>query len=118
MDMRVIGYDPFAQDLPGYVEPVALDEIWRQSDMISLHCPLTADNVAMVNGKTLALCKTGLILVNTGRGGLIDEQALVAAVAGGKVAMAGLERRHKSRHPRTMHSSATRVWCSVRISAA
>ena len=91
MDMRVIGFDPFAKNLPAYVEPVELDEIWRQSDVISLHCPLTDDNREMVNGKTLAACRPGLILVNTGRGGLIDEQALVAAIASGQVAMAGLD---------------------------
>ncbi|HSI53057.1 MAG TPA: NAD(P)-dependent oxidoreductase [Ramlibacter sp.] len=91
MDMRVIGFDPFAKNLPAYVEPVELDEIWRQSDVISLHCPLTDDNREMVNGKTLAACRPGLILVNTGRGGLIDEQALVAATASGQVTMAGLD---------------------------
>ncbi|MES3004009.1 MAG: NAD(P)-dependent oxidoreductase [Pseudomonadota bacterium] len=91
MDMRVIGFDPFAKNLPAYVEPVALEEIWRRSDVISLHCPLTEDNRDMVNAQTLALCKPGVILVNTGRGGLIDEQALLAAVANGKVAMAGLD---------------------------
>ncbi|MRD46600.1 3-phosphoglycerate dehydrogenase [Caenimonas koreensis DSM 17982] len=91
MDMRVIGFDPFAKALPAYVEPVALNDIWRQSDAISLHCPLTPDNRHMVNEATLALCKPGVMLVNTGRGGLIDEQALLAAIASGQVAMAGLD---------------------------
>lgn len=91
MDMRVIGFDPFAKNLTPYVEPVSLEEIWRRSDVISLHCPLTDDNREMVNAKSLALCKPGLILVNTGRGGLIDEQALLEAVNTGQVAMAGLD---------------------------
>jgi D-3-phosphoglycerate dehydrogenase len=91
MDMRVIGFDPFAKNLPAYVEPVVLQDIWRQSDVISLHCPLTEDNREMVNGTTLAACKPGLILVNTGRGGLINEQALVTAIERGQVAMAGLD---------------------------
>jgi D-3-phosphoglycerate dehydrogenase len=91
MEMRVVGFDPFARNLPAYVEPVSLEGIWRQSDVISLHCPLTDDNHEMVNGRTLALCKPGLILVNTGRGGLVDESALLAAIASNQVAMAGLD---------------------------
>lgn len=91
MDMRVIGFDPFARNLPACVQAVPLEEIWRQSDVISLHCPLTDDNHDMVNADTLALCRPGLILVNTGRGGLIDERALLAGIADGKVAMAGLD---------------------------
>jgi len=91
MDMKVIGFDPFAKNLPPFIEPVPLEDIWKRSDVISLHCPLTDDNRGMVGDRTLALCKPGLILVNTGRGGLIDEQALLAAIGSGKVAMAGLD---------------------------
>ena len=91
MDMRVIGFDPFAKSLPAYVQSVSLDDIWRRSDVISLHCPLTDGNGNMVNETTLGLCKPGLILVNTGRGGLIDEKALQCAIASGNVAMAGLD---------------------------
>jgi D-3-phosphoglycerate dehydrogenase len=91
MGMRVLGFDPFARDLPAYVQPVALDAIWRESDAISLHCPLTADNRGMVNAQTLAACKRGVLLVNTARGGLIDEAALLAAVRSGQVAAAGLD---------------------------
>jgi D-3-phosphoglycerate dehydrogenase len=91
MDMKVIGFDPFARDLPGFIRRVELDAIWRESDAISLHCPLTADNREMVNAQTLAACKRGVLLVNTARGGLIDEQALLAAVRSGQVAGAGLD---------------------------
>ncbi|AJG22773.1 NAD(P)-dependent oxidoreductase [Cupriavidus basilensis] len=91
MGMRVIGFDPFAADLPGYIEPVDLDAIWREADAISLHCPLTPGNRAMINAQTLAQCKQGVILVNTARGGLIDEPALLAAVQSGQVAVAGLD---------------------------
>ncbi|MDF3838794.1 NAD(P)-dependent oxidoreductase [Cupriavidus basilensis] len=91
MGMRVIGFDPFAGDLPDYIEPVDLETIWRVADAISLHCPLTSENRAMVNAQTLARCKPGVILVNTARGGLIDEAALLAAVGSGHVAMAGLD---------------------------
>ena len=91
MDMRVIGFDPYAQNLPAYVERVPLERIWRESDAISLHCPLTDDNRGMVNAAALAQCRSGVILVNTARGGLVDEDALLAAVRSGQVMAAGLD---------------------------
>lgn len=91
MDMRVIGFDPFARNLPDYVRPVGLEAIWAESDVISLHCPLTDDNRKMLDADVLARCKRGLIVVNTARGGLIDEPALLAAVQSGQVAGAGLD---------------------------
>lgn len=91
LDMRVLGFDPYAKDLPHYVQPTDLNTIWRESDVLSFHCPLTADNRNMLNAQTLAQCKEGVIVVNTARGGLIDEPALLAAVQSGQVAMAGLD---------------------------
>ena len=91
MGMTVLGHDPFAKDLPPYIKPADLDTIWRESDAISLHCPLTADNAKMLNRQTLATCKRGVLLVNTARGGLIDEEALLEAVRSGQVASAGLD---------------------------
>jgi D-3-phosphoglycerate dehydrogenase len=91
MDMRVLGFDPFAKNLPAYVQPADLDTLWRTSDVISLHCPLTADNGKLVNARTLALCKQGVIIVNTARGGLVDEPALLDAIRSGHVAGAGLD---------------------------
>jgi D-3-phosphoglycerate dehydrogenase len=89
--MRVIGFDPYAKELPPYIQSVDLEAIWRESDVISLHCPLTEDNRNLVNAETLAACKPGVIIVNTARGGLIDEAALVAALRSGQVASAGLD---------------------------
>jgi D-3-phosphoglycerate dehydrogenase len=91
MDMRVLSHDPFAKDVPRYIERVDLDTLWRESDAISLHCPLTADNTKLLNAQTLAACKKGVIVVNTARGGLIDEPALLAAIRAGHVASAGLD---------------------------
>ncbi|MCX7506867.1 MULTISPECIES: NAD(P)-dependent oxidoreductase [Delftia] len=91
LGMRVIGFDPFAKNLPAYVQPVDLETIWRESDAISLHCPLTEENRGMLGASTLAACKRGVIVVNTARGGLIDEAALLAAVRSGQVAAAGLD---------------------------
>ena len=91
MGMRVIGFDPFAKNLPAYVSAVDLETIWRDADAISLHCPLTPENKGLLNAQTLARCKPGVIVVNTARGGLIDEPALLAAVQSGQVRMAGLD---------------------------
>jgi D-3-phosphoglycerate dehydrogenase len=91
MGMKVLGHDPFAKDLPAYIQPVELATIWRESDAISLHCPLTPENREMVNAQTLAACKRGVLLVNTARGGLIDEGALQQGVRSGQVAAAGLD---------------------------
>jgi D-3-phosphoglycerate dehydrogenase len=91
MGMRVIGSDPFAKELPAFIESVALDQLWREADVISLHCPLTADNAGLLDAGTLAACRRGVIVVNTARGGLIDETALLEAVRSGQVAGAGLD---------------------------
>ncbi|NMM85702.1 3-phosphoglycerate dehydrogenase [Rhodococcus sp. SRB_17] len=89
--MRVIGFDPFASNLPAWVQSVDLETLWRESDAVSLHCPLTDGNRGMLNADTLAQCKRGVIVVNTARGGLIDEAALLAAVRSGQVMAAGLD---------------------------
>ncbi|CAN7626860.1 3-phosphoglycerate dehydrogenase [Acidovorax sp. LjRoot66] len=91
LGMRVIGFDPFARNLPAYIESVDLATIWRDSDAISLHCPLTEENRGMLGTATLAQCRRGVIVVNTARGGLIDEAALLAAVRSGQVMAAGLD---------------------------
>jgi D-3-phosphoglycerate dehydrogenase len=91
MGMRVLGHDPYAKELPAYVKPAELSTLWHESDAISLHCPLTADNAKLLNAQTLAACKQGVIIVNTARGGLIDEAALLAALRSGHVASAGLD---------------------------
>jgi len=91
LGMRVIGFDPFAKNLPAYVQSVDLDTLWREADAISLHCPLTEENRGMLNASSLAQCKRGVIVVNTARGGLIDEAALLDAVRAGQVMAAGLD---------------------------
>lgn len=91
LDMRVIGFDPYAKEFPAGVERVELDTLWRSADAISFHCPLTEDNRDLLNRETLALCKPGVIVVNTARGGLIDESALLEAVRSRRVACAGLD---------------------------
>ena len=91
MGMKVLGVDPFAKQLPDFVQPASLETVWREADAISLHCPLTPENRGMVNAQTLAQCKPGVILVNTARGGLINEADLLAAVQSRHVFAAGLD---------------------------
>ncbi|WP_027803234.1 NAD(P)-dependent oxidoreductase [Paraburkholderia dilworthii] len=89
--MEVQAFDPFAKEAPERVKLVSLEELYPTSDIVSLHCPLTADNRAMLNRETLRQFKRGAILVNTARGGLIDEEALVEALTSGQLRAAGLD---------------------------
>ena len=91
MGMRVIAFDPFASDVPGGVEVTSLDAVIEGAHVLSLHCPLTPENRGMINADTIGRMRDGAILVNTARGGLVDEPALLAAVASGKLRSAGLD---------------------------
>lgn len=92
--VRVIAHDAWvsAADMRAVgVESVSLDELFMQSDFISLHAPLTEESKHVVNARTLALMKSDAYLVNTARGGLIDEAALLEAIRGGKLRGAALD---------------------------
>jgi D-3-phosphoglycerate dehydrogenase len=89
--MRVIAYDPFAAAFPSAIARAELSEVISSSDVLSLHCPLTEQNANMLNPETLATMRPGAIVVNTARGGLIDEAALADALASGKLRAAGLD---------------------------
>lgn len=91
MDMKVIGFDPFARNLPDYIRLVDMDTLWKEADVISLHCPLTDEIRGLLNAGTLAKARRGVIVINTARGGLVDEPALLAAVQSGQVRAAGLD---------------------------
>jgi len=92
--MRVIGFDPVADtalmELQG-IEWLPLDAVLRQADFVSIHTPLTAATRNIIGARELALMKPTAFLVNTARGGLIDEAALHAALTGGHLAGAGLD---------------------------
>ena len=72
-------------------EYVSFDDLLGQSDIISLHVPLTKSTVHMLNRETLARCRPGVVIINTGRGALIDTDALAAALDSGHVGGAGLD---------------------------
>ena len=93
-DMKVIAYDLFpnqkaADELD--FEYVSLDELYANSDIISLNCPLTKDTQYMINRRSMLKMKDGVILVNTGRGQLIDSADLVEALKDKKVGAVALD---------------------------
>lgn len=79
------------KSLPKKYQKVTLNELFSACDVVSLHCPLTAENKEMVNSFRLSLMKQGAILINTSRGGLIDEKALEQALLSGRLLGAGLD---------------------------
>lgn len=89
--MRVMAFDPFVQSASPGVSLASLDEVLSQADVVSLNCSLTEHNRHMINGEALARMRDGAIFVNTGRGGLVDEEALRAALASGKLRAVGLD---------------------------
>jgi D-3-phosphoglycerate dehydrogenase len=91
MGMTVIAHDPFAKAAPEGVALLPLPDVIAGADVLSLHCPLTKDNANMLNAATLATMRPGAIVVNTARGGLIDEAALEAALRSGALLAAGLD---------------------------
>ncbi len=88
--MRVLAHDLYpSADVPA--EFVELDTLYRECDIISLHCPLTEDNHHMINADSIAKMKDGVILLNTSRGGLIDAEDLLEAIKSKKVGGACLD---------------------------
>ena len=77
--------------LPSGIKKMDLDELFAECDVISLHCPLTLDTKEMVNADRLSKMKSNAILINTGRGPLINEQDLADALNEGRIAAAGLD---------------------------
>ena len=83
---RVLGWDPYpneaAAKLCTYVER---DELLKQSDIIFLHCPLTPDSYHVIGRETLGMMREGAVLINTARGGLVDQNAVLEALESGRL---------------------------------
>jgi len=91
---RAFGMDIVALGCPGGVSDVTrlpADKFFARCDVITLHCPLTAENKELINRVTLSQMKPSAILINTGRGGLVNEADLIAALKSGVIAGAGLD---------------------------
>jgi len=90
--MNVLAHDAFPQaEVPEGVEMADLDTLLRSSDVVSLHCPLTAENKGMMNAERLATMKPTAFLINTSRGPLVVEKDLADALNNGVIAGAGLD---------------------------
>lgn len=94
MGMNVLASDPYPDHAFAEEEGikyVSLDELYAGSDIISLHCPLTEENKYMINRNSIAKMKDGVMIINTGRGKLIDTEALIEGLKTKKVGSAGLD---------------------------
>ena len=95
MEMNVLVYDPYrsADEIKAAgCEPVAdLDAALPRADFVSIHCPKTSETIAMFNAALLKRMKPTAYLINTARGGIIDEPALYDALVSGRLAGAGLD---------------------------
>lgn len=94
LEMRVLAYDPYiaADDFHerGAIS-VGLDELLAQSDYVTIHCPYNAETKGMIGRRELELMRSSAYLITTARGGIVDEDALADALAGGRIAGAGVD---------------------------
>lgn len=90
---RLLAHDPFPNEAcqKRGVEYTALADLYAASRIITLHCPLTPETYHLIDAKALAQMQSGVMLINTGRGALIDTQAVIAALKSGKIGTLGLD---------------------------
>lgn len=88
--MNIIAYDKFPIENSG-IDYVTLDEIWKMSDIISFHCPLTDETKYIVNSESIDKMKKGVVLLNTSRGALVDSEALLNGIKSRKIGAACLD---------------------------
>lgn len=94
LGMRVVAHDPHLPDdaiRAGGAEPASVDDLLRASDVLSVHVPLTDGTRGLIGAREFALLPAGAVVVNTSRGGVLDEEALVASLEHGHLAGAGLD---------------------------
>ena len=90
-NMKVIAYDPYVKQAEGVELCSSLDQIFIQSDFISIHVPYTKETHHLVNARLLSLMKSDSYLINTSRGSVVDEKALIEVLEKGSIAGAGLD---------------------------
>ena len=101
-EMRILAYDPYIPKdcfLQEQVTPVSLEELFRESDIITLHIPLTDETRHLIDARAIDLMKTGVRLINTARGALLDDEAVAMALKQGKVAGVALDVYHTEPPP-------------------
>lgn len=120
-EMKVIGVDPFiSKEIAKRmgIELVTLEDIWTNADYITVHTPLNDSTRHLVNAETLARCKDGVRIINCARGGIVNEDDLLAAIESGKVAGAALdvyEKEPPEQSPLVMHE---KVVCTPHLGAS
>lgn len=100
-DMQVITYDPYPDKefaAQNNIRYVLLEDLFKRSDIISLNCPLTKETEYIINKNTISLMKTGVMLINTGRGKLIKTYDLIQGLKSGKIGSAGLDVYEEESH--------------------
>jgi phosphoglycerate dehydrogenase-like enzyme len=90
-DMNCIGYDPHVAQWPETITRAPLDAVMEEADFVSVHVHLTAETEGLVGRRELGRMKTGAVLINTSRGAILDEAALLEALESGKLGAAGLD---------------------------
>ena len=92
-DMKVLAFDPFARrELPEYIQLVEdRDTIFKESDYVSIHVPATKETIHSISDREFGLMKSSAYLINTARGAIVDEPALIRALEAGEIAGAGLD---------------------------
>ena len=88
--MRILGWSRTQRSVPG-IEPRTFDGLLAESDFVSVHVALTPETQGLISGRAIAAMRPGAILVNTARGGIVDEAALAAALTSGRMAAAALD---------------------------
>jgi D-3-phosphoglycerate dehydrogenase len=89
--MRVVAYDPHRSNFPDDVKSVSLPGVLQTSDIVSVHVPLTQETNALISRDLLAAIKPGAIFINTSRGAIVDEAALLEGLQSGRISAAGLD---------------------------
>lgn len=89
--IRVIAYDMYPNKALDYVEYMSLEQVLKNSDLLSLHCPLTEESYHLINKDTIAIMKDNVILVNTSRGALVDTNDLIQGIRDHKFFGVGLD---------------------------
>jgi D-3-phosphoglycerate dehydrogenase len=90
-EMDVMGYDPYLEAWPAEIQKTDFDTLLAAADCISIHVPLNASTRGMIGKREFGLMKTAVVLVNTSRGSILDESALLASLKEGRIGAAGLD---------------------------
>ncbi|XP_018497252.1 D-3-phosphoglycerate dehydrogenase [Galendromus occidentalis] len=118
--MRTIGFDPIipAEAAAEFgVEAMSLDDLWPQCDYITVHTPLIPQTRDLINSKTLAKCKKGVKIVNCARGGIVNENDLLAALESGQASGAGFDVFEEEPPKNTAFIAHPKVICTPHLGA-